>query len=99
MIRRFFDELLGNVDIETREKAEAHLPDLARTHRPGRKLWAPEGSNQPLTSSATTMRVAIAFARNNAVSRMITGATAVAMKASKSLRMCWNQTDHYQELN
>jgi hypothetical protein len=34
VIRRFFDELPRFVDIETRDCAEAHLAQLATTHRP-----------------------------------------------------------------
>jgi hypothetical protein len=34
VIRRFFDELPGSVDVETRDKAEAHLAELATQHRP-----------------------------------------------------------------
>jgi hypothetical protein len=34
VIRRFLDALPSSVDIETREKAEAHLAELARNHRP-----------------------------------------------------------------
>jgi hypothetical protein len=34
VIRRFFDELPSSVDVETREKAEAHLAKLATQHRP-----------------------------------------------------------------
>jgi len=34
VIRRFFDELPSSVDMETRDKAEAHLAELATRHRP-----------------------------------------------------------------
>ncbi len=34
VIRRFFDQLPCGVDVETREKAEAHLAKLAMQHRP-----------------------------------------------------------------
>lgn len=42
-----------------------------------------------LTIRATTNSVAIASARQNPVSKMTAPATAVAMNANRSLRMCW----------
>ncbi len=56
---------------------------------PGGRADQPDGPMPALTISATTISVAIASARQNPVSRMIPPATAVAMNANRSLRMCW----------
>ncbi len=53
VIRRFFDQLPGSVDIGTQEKAEAHLAELATKHRPDELAQLAERLNGYLNPDGT----------------------------------------------